>query len=77
MPRQLPRGVKKMIKLASICILLFALSMIAIGFHIIEMSETRIIYANSIDHLHWAIGSVLILSSILFGMFSIQLWCAK
>ncbi len=67
----------KMIKIASICTLLFALSMIAIGFHIIEMSETRIIYANSIDHLHWAIGSVLILSSILFGMFSIQLWCAK
>jgi divalent metal cation (Fe/Co/Zn/Cd) transporter len=66
-----------MIKLASIGTLLFSLSMIAIGFNIIEMSETRIIYANSIDHLHWAIGSVLLLSSILFGIFSVRLWCAK
>ena len=66
-----------MIKFASICVALFAFSMIAVGFHVIDISETRIIYASTIDHIHWAVGSILILSSILFAMFSVQLWCAK
>jgi TRAP-type C4-dicarboxylate transport system permease small subunit len=66
-----------MIRFASICVALFAFAMIAVGFHIIDISETRIIYATSIDHIHWAVGSILLLSSLLFGMFSVQLWCHK
>ena len=66
-----------MIKFASICIMLFALACLAMGFHIIEISNTEIMTASSIDHMYWTFGTLLILSSIFFGICSINVWFKK
>ena len=47
--------------------MLFALACLAMGFHIIELSNTEIMTASSIDHMYWTFGTLLILSSIFFG----------
>ena len=50
---------------------------LAMGFHIIEISETRILYSTSLDQIYWAIGTILICASCFFGVISIQMWFKK
>lgn len=66
-----------MIKFASICIMLFAMACLALGFQIIEMSNTNIATSTSLDQMYWTFGTLLILASFFFGMCSIQVWFKK